>query len=115
MFKNKQLHCDTCCGSGISGGHFACANLPSKPLRIVVPFAAGGTSNILASARTPADVVARLNSEVLRIVNLPDIRDKLFDTGAFLIANTPQQFGQWLTVEKDRWAKLVKDTGFKLD
>lgn len=78
-------------------------------------FVTGSWQGILAPSRTPADLVAKINSEVVRIINQPDIREKLSATGAFPIGNSPQQFGEWLTSEKERWARLIKDTGFKLD
>lgn len=78
-------------------------------------FVTGSWQGMLAPARTPTDVVARMNGEVVRIISLPDIRERLSGTGAFPIGNSPQQFGEWLANEKERWAKLIKDTGFKLE
>lgn len=78
-------------------------------------FVTGSWQGILAPARTPADLVAKINGEVVRIINLTDMREKLSGAGAFPIGNSPQQFGDWLSGEKERWARLIKDTGFKLD
>lgn len=78
-------------------------------------FVTGSWQGILAPARTPPDVIARLNSEVARILNLPDVKDKLASQGTTPLANSPQEMGKWLAAEKDRWAKLVKETGFSLD
>jgi len=78
-------------------------------------FVTGSWQGMLAPARTPAAVVGRLNAEVARIIGQPDIRQKLTDTGAYPIGDSPQQFGQWLAESKERWAKLIKATGFKLE
>jgi len=78
-------------------------------------FVTGSWQGMLAPAKTPADVVARVNGEVVRIITLPDIKEKLSATGAYPIGNSPREFGEWLAASKDRWAKLIKDTGFKLE
>ncbi|MBM3356137.1 MAG: tripartite tricarboxylate transporter substrate binding protein [Betaproteobacteria bacterium] len=78
-------------------------------------FVTGSWQGMLAPAKTPADVVARVNAEVVRIITLPDIKEKLSATGAYPIGNSPREFGEWLAASKDRWAKLIKDTGFKLE
>ena len=78
-------------------------------------FVTGSWQGLLAPARTPADVVARINGEVVRIITLPDIKEKLTTTGAYPIGNTPREFGDWLAGSKERWAKLIKATGFKLE
>lgn len=78
-------------------------------------FVTGSWQGILAPARTPADVVVKINTEVTRIINLSDVREKLAAQGAYAIGNSPQDMGKWLAAEKDRWAKLIRETGFKLE
>ena len=78
-------------------------------------FVTGSWQGMLAPARTPPELVNRINAEVVRIITQSDTRQKLVDTGAYPIGDTPQQFGQWLAESKERWAKLIKATGFKLD
>ena len=75
----------------------------------------GSWQGILAPARTPADIVAKLNLEVRRILALPDIRGKLSSQGTQPLPNTPQEMGTWLGAEKERWAKVIKETEFKLE
>lgn len=78
-------------------------------------FVTGSWQGMLAPAKTPTDTVARINSEVVRIITLPDIKEKLSTTGAYPIGNSPRAFGEWLAESKERWAKLIKATGFKLE
>jgi tripartite-type tricarboxylate transporter receptor subunit TctC len=78
-------------------------------------FVTGSWQGILAPARTPPDAIAKLNAEVARILNLPDVKEKLSSQGTTPLTNSPQEMGVWLAAEKNRWAKLVKDTGFKLE
>lgn len=59
-------------------------------------------------------MIAKLNGEVARILRLPDVMEKLTSQGTTPLTNSPQEMGKWLAAEKERWAKLVKETGFKL-
>jgi tripartite-type tricarboxylate transporter receptor subunit TctC len=78
-------------------------------------FVTGSWQGMLAPARTPPDVIARLNGEVARILSLPDVREKLSSQGTAPLPQSPEGTGKWLAAEKERWAKLVKETGFRLD
>lgn len=68
-----------------------------------------------APAGTPAPVVARLNSEINRAFELPDIREKLGRLSLDVRSNTPAEFAAFLKEEIPKWAKAVKDTGAKVD
>ena len=83
------------------------ANLPD--------FVTGTRQGIFAPAHVPADIVSKLHGEIVRIIRLPDIAGKLAASGAEGVGNSPQDMGRLLAAEKDRWAKLIKDTGFKLN
>jgi tripartite-type tricarboxylate transporter receptor subunit TctC len=78
-------------------------------------FVTGSWQGILAPAKTPPELVARINAEVNRITGLPDIKEKLGSQGTTPLPMTPQEFGKWLVDQQARWAKLIKDTGFKLE
>jgi tripartite-type tricarboxylate transporter receptor subunit TctC len=78
-------------------------------------FVTGSWQGILAPARTPPEVIAKLNAEVARIVKLPDVRDILLSQGTTPLPTSPQDTGKWLASEKERWTKVVKDSGFKLE
>jgi tripartite-type tricarboxylate transporter receptor subunit TctC len=70
---------------------------------------------ILAPAGTPRDVVAKLHQEIVRILALPDVRDRLLVAGiepAQLM--TPEQFGDYLRGEVVKWAKVVKAADIKV-
>jgi len=76
-------------------------------------FVTGSWQGILAPAKTPPDVITKVNAEVNRIMNLPDMKEKLAAQGTTPLLMSPPEFGKWLVEQKDRWAKLVKETGFK--
>jgi tripartite-type tricarboxylate transporter receptor subunit TctC len=68
---------------------------------------------LLAPAKTPPAVIAKLNAAFVGAINDPVVKDKLIKSGAIPIANTPDQFGQILKEELARWGKLVRDKGIK--
>lgn len=78
-------------------------------------FVTGSWQGVVAPARVAPEVVAKFNGELVRILALPDIIDKLRSQGTEPIANSPEATGKWLTAESSRYAKLVKETKFKLD
>ncbi len=93
------------------------ANLPDTPTvaETLPGFVTGSWQGILAPARTPPELIARLNGEVTRILKLPDVREILVSQGTTPLAASPQDTARWLAEEKERWAKVVRDSGFKLE
>ncbi len=78
-------------------------------------FSAGSWQGILGPARLPPEIVNKTYNEVKRIIALPDVGDKLTAQGSRPQAKTPQEMGKWLATEKDKWAKVVKDSGYKIE
>ncbi|MES2942147.1 MAG: tripartite tricarboxylate transporter substrate binding protein [Pseudomonadota bacterium] len=78
-------------------------------------FDLGTWFGILAPAATPKDVVLRLNTELVRIINSADFRKKMADIGAEPVADTPQQMAQQIKNDTERFARLVKDAKVSLD
>ena len=69
----------------------------------------------LTRAGTPPEIVARLNAEMLRILNLADVRATLAGQGVTIIASSPEAFAQYIDQEIVRWARVVRETGAKAD
>jgi tripartite-type tricarboxylate transporter receptor subunit TctC len=78
-------------------------------------FSAGSWQGILGPAKLPADIVNKLHNEVRRIIALPDINEKMTSQGSRPQAKTPQEMGQWIATEKEKWLKVVKESGLKLE
>ncbi len=78
-------------------------------------YSVGSWQGILGPARMPAEIVNKTYNEVKRIIALPEIREKLTSQGSRPQAKTPQDMGNWLASEKERWAKVVKESGFKIE
>ena len=70
---------------------------------------------MFAPAATPRGVVEKLNAELVRILQLPDVRERLTTEGFELPADTPDQFAAIIKAELARWAKLVKETGARIE
>jgi tripartite-type tricarboxylate transporter receptor subunit TctC len=69
----------------------------------------------LAPAATPRDVVAKLNTDIIRAINAPDVREKFVAVGFETQTSTPEEFAQLIQREMARMAKLVRDTGIKAE
>jgi tripartite-type tricarboxylate transporter receptor subunit TctC len=78
-------------------------------------FESGSWQGIVAPAGTPREVVGKLNAEVSRIVNTPEMRANLGKQGADVRTNTPDEFAAFIRSEKTKWAKVVKDANVKID
>ncbi|MBS0338135.1 MAG: tripartite tricarboxylate transporter substrate binding protein [Proteobacteria bacterium] len=78
-------------------------------------FVTGSYQGVLAAAGTPREIVAKLNAEFTRILNLQDVREMLAKQGTEVRAGTPEALGTFISSEKARWAKVVKEAGIKAD
>ena len=68
---------------------------------------------LLAPAKTPPAVVAKLNAAFDAAINDPAVKDKLIKSGAIPVANLPAEFGKELKEEIERWGKVVRERGIK--
>ena len=70
---------------------------------------------LLAPAGTPKDVIAKWNAEVTKILNSPDMRERLMAQGAEPAPTTPEQFAAFIQSEIPKYARIVKVSGAKVD
>ena len=73
----------------------------------------GNWYGLLAPAKTPPAVIAKLNAAFVTAINDPVVKDKLIQSGAVPVADTPAQFGAHLKAELERWGRVVRDSGVK--
>jgi tripartite-type tricarboxylate transporter receptor subunit TctC len=71
--------------------------------------------SIVVPAGTPKPIIARLNTELVKILTSPDIRARLISEGADVETSTPEELAAFVRAEIPKWAKAVKDSGAKLD
>ena len=69
----------------------------------------------LAPAGTPKDIIDKLNAEIVRALQLPDVKERLHSQGFEIRTSTPEQFAAFIRTEIVKWAKIVKASGAKVD
>ena len=70
---------------------------------------------VLAPAKTPTAVVARLNGELGRILRMSDVQARFRDEGGEVAPGTPEELAAFIHREMQRWAKTIRDTGVRAD
>ena len=121
-----------------AGPCVAQVSYPGKSIRFVVPYPPGGLTDVLAritgqklteswgqpvlvenrgggGSTIGSDIVAKLSAEIGRILRLPEVSERLSSQGAEIAANTPEQFAAFIRAEIGKWAKVVKDSGARVD
>jgi len=78
-------------------------------------FETGSFQGVVGAAGTPRDVVARLNGELIKVLNSADMKERFAKLGTDVRTGTPESLGSWMTAEQAKWAKVVKDSGTKFD
>ncbi|HSV81839.1 MAG TPA: tripartite tricarboxylate transporter substrate binding protein [Ramlibacter sp.] len=78
-------------------------------------YAVTGWWGLLAPAGTPPAIVARLNRELVKVLNTPDVRDKLRTDGIEGGGGTPEEFDAFIKRELVKWGKAVKESGAKVE
>jgi tripartite-type tricarboxylate transporter receptor subunit TctC len=78
-------------------------------------FAIDNWQGVLAPAKTPGEIVARLNAEIVKVLRLADIKQRLFDQGTEPVANSQQQFQSYIKTEIDKYAEVIRKSGAKVD
>ena len=70
---------------------------------------------LLAPAGTPPDVIAKWNTEVVKALNAPDVREKMLAQGAEPAPTTPAEFASFIAREREKYARIIKASGAKVD
>jgi tripartite-type tricarboxylate transporter receptor subunit TctC len=76
-------------------------------------YESGSWLALYAPAGTPKEVIVKLSAEAVRIVNLPDVRERLLQQGAEPIGSTPEQLAATQLADTAKYAKVIRESGFK--
>ena len=93
----------------------AAPDLPTVAESGVPGFEVIGWNGLVVPARTPKDVVAKLNAELKKALDQPDAKERFAAQGFSATWTTPEKFGAYIESEHAKWAKVVKDSGAKID
>jgi tripartite-type tricarboxylate transporter receptor subunit TctC len=72
-------------------------------------------TGLVAPAATPKAIIDQLQREIATIVAQPDVKEKLMTLGFTPVANTPDQFGERIRLEIDKWGKVVRDANLRIE
>ena len=70
-------------------------------------------TGMLAPAKTPRSIINTINQEVVRIVQAPELKNRLVQLGSDTVGSTPEQFGEFLKAEIVKWSKIARQVGVK--
>ena len=76
-------------------------------------YASGGTGSSPHMAMELFLSITRLNTEIVRIVHMPEVKDRLSGDGAEPVGTSPEQFAAFLKSEVDKWTKVARAAGIK--
>ena len=93
------------------------AALPDLPAvaELLPGFEVVGWYGVIGPAKLPKLIVTRLHEELVRILNQPDVRERILADGSEPVGSAPEDFRQFMLADLAKWAKLVKESGAKLD
>jgi tripartite-type tricarboxylate transporter receptor subunit TctC len=87
-----------------------------KPLSDLLPgYMAIGWSGLVAPKKVPADIVALLHKHGSDALAQPNIKQRVIDMGGVVPGGTAANFGQFMAEDTERWAKVIKVAGIKVN
>jgi len=92
------------------------SSMPELPTIIetgVADYDLSGWNGLFAPAGTPPEIVNKINSEITKIVQMPDVRARILDIGAEPGPMKPAEYAAWVQSEVTKWTKLVKEAGIQ--
>ncbi|HET6493688.1 MAG TPA: tripartite tricarboxylate transporter substrate binding protein [Burkholderiales bacterium] len=93
----------------------ALPDLPTVAGAGVPGYEAGLWYGFVGPARIPAEIVRRLNSEIVAVLKLAEVRERLASQGVDARPSTPEEFGRLLASDLERWAKVVQRAGIRAE
>ena len=78
-------------------------------------YEAGAWQGLVAPAGTPPDVVRRLNEALARVMNMPEVKERLIGAGLEPVGGSPEDFARHIRAEIAKWTRIAKDVGARAD
>jgi tripartite-type tricarboxylate transporter receptor subunit TctC len=93
----------------------ATPDLPTVDEAALPGFEANTWHGVVLPAGTQPAIIARLNREIVAILHLPEIVERLSSQGAEPVGSTPEEFAAYIRSETKKWAKVVRESGAKVE
>jgi tripartite-type tricarboxylate transporter receptor subunit TctC len=77
-------------------------------------FKSSGWTAVFAPAKTPADIVDRLNKAVVDGIRRPDIKSNMEQAGNVVVGSTPEECAKFVKEESDTWGPIIKDANITI-
>jgi tripartite-type tricarboxylate transporter receptor subunit TctC len=78
-------------------------------------FETGSYQGVIGPAGMPRETVAKLNAELIKVLNTAEMKERFAKQGTEVRTGTPESLGSWMTTEQAKWAKVVKESGAKFE
>ena len=78
-------------------------------------FETGSYQGVIGPAGMPRETVAKLNAELVKVLNTAEMKERFAKQGTEVRTGTPESLGSWMTSEQAKWAKVVKESGAKFE
>ena len=78
-------------------------------------FETGSYQGVIGPAGLPRETVAKLNAELVKVLNTAEMKERFAKQGTEVRTGTPESLGSWMTSEQAKWAKVVKESGAKFE
>jgi tripartite-type tricarboxylate transporter receptor subunit TctC len=89
--------------------------LPTVAASGVPGYEALAVDAVVVPARTPVAIIRRLNSEIVRSLQQPSVKQTLFNTGVIVVGNSPEELGKFMASEIEKWGKVIKEAGIRAE
>jgi len=78
-------------------------------------FETGSYQGVVGPLGIPRETVAKLNAELIKVLNTADMKERFAKQGTEVRTGTPDSLGKWMGTEQAKWAKVVKESGAKFE
>ena len=89
--------------------------LPTVAASGLPGYESGAMAGLFAPAKTPKAVIDRLNLEIVRVLNRPDVKERFVAAGLEIVGSTPEEFAAAIRADTARLSKVIKDAGIKVN
>ena len=90
-------------------------DLPTMSEAGLAGFSADSWFGIMAPAGTPRDIVAKLNADLIKALDSPEVKDIISRQGGFVMGSTPEAMAAQIRGDREKWGRVVRDSGAKIE